>query len=34
MRTVELLVVIAAAAALAIWRGAAMYRDAFKKRDL
>jgi hypothetical protein len=34
MRTVELLVVIAAAAALAIWRGAAMYRSAFKKRDL
>jgi len=34
MRTLELLIVIAAAAALAIWRGAAMYRYAFKKKDL
>jgi hypothetical protein len=34
MRTVELLIVIAAAAALAIWRGAAMYQHVSKKRDL
>jgi hypothetical protein len=34
MRTVELLTVIAVAAALALWRGVAMYRYAFKKKDL
>jgi hypothetical protein len=34
MRTLELTIVIAAAAALAIWRGVAMYRYSFKKKDL
>ena len=34
MRTLELTIVIAAAAGLAIWRGIAMYRYSFKKKDL
>jgi hypothetical protein len=34
MRTIELTIVFAAAAGLAIWRGVAMYRYSFKKKDL
>jgi len=34
MTTLALILVIAAAAALAVWRGVAMYRYAFKKKDL
>ena len=34
MKTLELAVVIVAAAGLALWRGVAMYRYTFKKKDL
>jgi hypothetical protein len=34
MKTFELTLVLLAAAALAIWRGVAMYNYAFKKKSL
>jgi len=34
MKALELIVVLVAAAALAIWRGAALYQYTFKKKNL
>jgi hypothetical protein len=34
MRVIELTIAVAAAAALAIWRGVAMYRYTFRKKNL
>jgi hypothetical protein len=34
MRLLELIAVLAAALALAVWRGVAMYRQTFKRNEL
>jgi len=34
MKTLELALVVAAAAGLAIWRGVAMYRQTFRRKNL
>jgi hypothetical protein len=34
MNTIELSLVIAAAVALTLWRGVAMYRQTFKRKNL
>jgi hypothetical protein len=34
MRFVELIVVMVAAAALVLWRGVAIYRQTFQRKDL
>jgi hypothetical protein len=34
MKTLELMLVIIAAAGLAVWRGVAMYRYSFKRKSL
>jgi hypothetical protein len=34
MQTLELALVVAAAAGLALWRGIAMYRQTFRRRNL